>query len=85
MAGTKEQHPKPAEQDFHDPYGHGHSVAAWVAVVIVLVGALLASIAVGIGFTDYLWLFITGMVIACVVGPAAGKVLGAMGFGAQRH
>ncbi|GAA3637236.1 hypothetical protein GCM10022223_65040 [Kineosporia mesophila] len=85
MAGTKEQHPKPAEQDFHDPYGHGHSVAAWVAVVVVLIGSLLATIAVGFGINEYLWLFIVGMVIAVVVGPVAGKVLGAMGFGAQPH
>lgn len=82
MAGTKE-HPKPPEQDFHDPYGHGHSVAAWVAVTVVMFGALLMTIAVAIGW-DALWLFVVGTVVAVVAGPVTGKVLGAMGFGAQR-
>ncbi|GAB3257620.1 hypothetical protein [Kineosporia babensis] len=83
MAGTKE-HPKPPEQDFHDPYGHGHSVAAWVSVTVVMFGALLMTIAVAVGW-DMLWLFVVGTVVAVVVGPVSGKVLGAMGFGAQRQ
>lgn len=83
MAGTKE-HPKPPEQDFHDPYGHGHSVAAWVAVSVIMVGALLMSVAVALGW-DFTWLFVVGAVISVVIGPVSGKVLGAMGFGAQHH
>lgn len=82
MAGTKE-HPKPSEQEFHDPYGHGNSVASWSAVSVIMIGCLIMSVAVGIGW-NMLWLFIVGAVIAVVVGPVVGKVLGAMGFGAQR-
>jgi len=82
MAGTKE-HPKPPEQDWHDPYGHGNSVAAWASVSVIMLGGLLMAIAVAIGWNT-LWLFIVGAVIAVVVGPVVGKVLGAMGLGAQR-
>lgn len=82
MAGTKE-HPKPPEQDSHDPYGHGNSVAAWSAVLVILLGCLIMTAAVALGW-DFVWLFIVGAVIAVIVGPVTGKVLGAMGFGAQR-
>ncbi|MBT0768893.1 hypothetical protein KIH74_08150 [Kineosporia sp. J2-2] len=82
MSGTKE-HPKPPEQDQHDPYGHGNSVAAWTAVTVIMFGALLMTVAVALGW-DYVWLFAVGAVVAVIVGPVAGKVLGAMGFGAQR-
>jgi hypothetical protein len=81
MAGTKE-HPVPAELP-HDPYGHGHSVAAWTAVSLVMLGALLMSIAVAIGW-GATWLFILGVVVVAL-GPLAGKVLGAMGFGSKNH
>jgi hypothetical protein len=79
MAGTK-QHPAPAELP-HDPYGHGNSVAAWTAVIVIMVGALIMSIAVAIGW-NVLWLFIVGGVVV-VLGALSGKVLGAMGFGAK--
>jgi len=82
MAGTKE-HPKPPEQDAHDPYGHGNSIAAWSAVLVIIIGSLLMAIAVAIGW-EATWLFIVGAVIAVIFGPVTGKVLGAMGFGAQR-
>jgi hypothetical protein len=36
-----------------DPYGHGHSPAAWAAVFVVMLGALIASVAVVVG---ELWL-----------------------------
>lgn len=62
----------------HDDH-HGHSVAAWTAVAIVLVGSLVMSFAVV--FTS-VWLFVVGAVIA-VAGGVAGKVLSAMGFGAE--
>ena len=82
MAGTK-QHPAPDRQVQHDPYGHGNSIAAWTAVSVIMVGALLMCLAVGFGW-DYLWLFVVGAVVV-VLGPVLGKVLGAMGFGSQNR
>jgi hypothetical protein len=64
-----------------DPYGHGHSAAAWVAVFVVMIGSLIACLAVVFGL---LWLGIVGGVIALAGGPI-GKLLGAMGFGAKGH
>lgn len=61
----------------HEP-GHGNSVAAWTAVAIILVGTLVMALAVI--FTT-LWVFVVGVVVV-VLGVLAGKVLGAMGFGA---
>jgi hypothetical protein len=65
----------------HDPYGEGNSIAGWTAVSVVMLGALLMCVAVGIGFSAT-WLFIVGIVVV-VIGPILGKVLGAMGFGPQ--
>ena len=98
MAGTKQQpapaqkpaqksataqKPAPARQKPHDPYGHGNSVAAWTAVSVVMLGSLVMSAAVALGW-DALWLFIVGVVIV-VLGPVLGKVLGALGFGSPHH
>jgi hypothetical protein len=80
MAGTKE-HPSPQTGIPHDPYGHGHSVAAWVAVGVAMLGFLLMTIAVAVGF-GATWLFIVGVVVV-VAGGLTGKVLGAMGFGSK--
>ena len=81
MAGTKQQ--PDVRQTQHDPYGHGNSVAAWTAVTVVMVGALLMALAVAFGW-DYVWLFVVGGVIV-VLGPVIGKVLGAMGFGSKNR
>ncbi|MFI7588939.1 HGxxPAAW family protein [Spongisporangium articulatum] len=63
----------------HDPYGHGHSIAAWAAVTIVMVGFGVASI----GFViPNVPLAIVGGVIALAGGPI-GKILGAMGLGSS--
>jgi hypothetical protein len=62
---------------YHD--SHGHSVAAWTAVGIVLVGSLVMSLAVAFAVV---WLFIVGAVVA-VAGGVAGKVMTAMGYGAE--
>ncbi len=59
----------------HD--NHGQSPAAWTAVGIIMVGALVMAIAVVIGSV---WLFVVGAVIA-VLGAVSGRVLSAMGFG----
>ena len=64
-----------------DPYGHGHSTAAWAAVFVVMLGALVISLAVVFG---NLWLGIAGGVIT-VAGGLLGKLLSAMGFGAKAH
>jgi hypothetical protein len=82
MAGTK-QHPAPDRQVQHDPYGHGHSVAAWTAVCVVMLGALLMSVAVALGW-DATWLFVVGVVVVAL-GPVAGKILGALGFGSRNR
>lgn len=56
---------------------HGHSVAAWTAVIIIIVAA--AIMAVAVAFPNP-WLFIGGAVLA-VVGAIAGKVLSMAGYG----
>lgn len=66
-----------AEHEVHDE-DHGHSIAAWTAVGIILVGSALASLAVVLTNTA---LFVVGLVI-CVIGAVAGKVLSMAGYGA---
>ncbi|MEJ5915516.1 HGxxPAAW family protein [Pseudokineococcus sp. 1T1Z-3] len=60
---------------------HGHSVAAWTAVTICLVGALVASL--GVVFLVW-WVFWVGMAVFALVGPLVGRVLSAMGRGAVK-
>ncbi|MBM6403775.1 hypothetical protein JQN72_05905 [Phycicoccus sp. CSK15P-2] len=57
---------------------HGHSVAAWTAVVIIIVASAIMSLAV---VFPNVWLFVGGAVLA-VVGAVAGKVLSMAGYGA---
>ena len=64
-----------------DPYGHGHSAAAWIAVLVVMLGSLVISLAVVFG---ELWLGIVGGVVTAA-GGLLGRVLGAMGFGTGAH
>lgn len=61
-------------------HGHGHSVAAWTGVGILLVGSLVMSVAVVL---TSLWLFIAGSVV-CVLGVVAGKVLALAGYGQRK-
>lgn len=77
MAGAKVD---PSRVEPHDPYGHGHSVAAWVAVTTVMIGSLIACLGVGFAIVP---VAIIGGVIALAGGPV-GKILGAMGLGAAR-
>lgn len=58
---------------------HGHSVAAWTAVAIILVGTAVMAWAVVVASV---LVFVVGSVI-CVVGAVAGKVLGMAGYGAK--
>jgi multisubunit Na+/H+ antiporter MnhG subunit len=65
------------EQEIHED--HGHSTAAWTAVIIILIGSAVASIAVVVTSTV---LFVLGLVV-CVVGAVAGKVLSMAGYGSK--
>ena len=60
---------------------HGHSVAAWTAVTIIIVASAIMSAAV---LWLNPWLFIGGAVLA-VVGGVAGKVLSMAGYGAAQR
>jgi hypothetical protein len=73
MTDSRQQTPAPAQH--HED--HGNSVAAWTSVVIIMLGSLLATIAVIVGSTP---LFVVGIVVA-ILGGIAAKVLSAMGFG----
>jgi multisubunit Na+/H+ antiporter MnhG subunit len=70
-----------AEHETHEEEDHGHSIAAWVGVGIILVGAALASWAV---WERSVALFVIGIVIA-VVGVVVGKLLGMAGYGAVKQ
>ncbi|GAA4402270.1 hypothetical protein GCM10023168_12590 [Fodinibacter luteus] len=60
---------------------HGHSVAAWTAVTILIVAAAIMSLAV---VFPNVWLFVGGAILA-VVGIVAGKVLSMAGYGAAQR
>ena len=64
----------------HDD-NHGHSVAAWTAVLILIVASAVMSLAV---LFPNVWLFVGGVVLA-VVGLVAGKVLSMAGYGAAQR
>lgn len=66
-----------AEHEIHED--HGHSVAAWTAVGVLLVGTAVMSWAV---VATSVPLFVVGAVI-CVIGVVLGKVLGMAGYGAK--
>jgi multisubunit Na+/H+ antiporter MnhG subunit len=68
-----------AEHEIHEE-DHGHSIAAWAAVITILVGAAIAAWSV---WERSVPLFVVGIVI-CVVGAAAGKILGMAGYGAAK-
>ncbi len=58
---------------------HGHSVAAWSGVALLLVAAILIAIGVAWGIHA---LQIAGVVVA-VIGVATGVTLSKAGFGAE--
>jgi uncharacterized membrane protein YdjX (TVP38/TMEM64 family) len=60
--------------------GHGHSVAAWTAVTVILVGALVMALAV-VG-ASVLWFVVGGVVV--LLGIVAGKVLAMAGYGEHK-
>lgn len=60
-----------------DAIGHGNSPAAWTCVIVMLVGALVASIAFVIASTP---IFIGGMAIM-VIGLIVGWAMRKAGYG----
>jgi hypothetical protein len=66
-----------AEHEHHED--HGHSVAAWSGVTIILIGSAVASLAVVLARPFLFWVGIA----VCLVGAVAGKVLGMAGYGAK--
>ncbi len=59
------------------PTNHGHTVAAWVTVSVVMLGAVLAAAGVLASAAVLFW---AGLVV-CALGTVAGRVLRALGFG----
>ncbi|HQY33717.1 HGxxPAAW family protein [Actinotalea sp.] len=62
------------------PANHGRTTAAWVTVTVVVIGALISSLAVVAALP---WLFWAGLVVIAV-GLVAGRALRMLGFG-QPH
>ena len=58
---------------------HGHTVAAWAAVGIAILGFLVGSIGVVVAQPSVFWIGVALLPIAGI----AGKVLALMGFGAK--
>ncbi len=60
---------------------HGHSIAAWALVAIIVVGALIGAIAVLVPS------IVLGIISAIVIilGAITGKVLSMAGYGAAAH
>ncbi|MEY4390895.1 MAG: hypothetical protein RLZZ400_638 [Actinomycetota bacterium] len=64
-----------------DDPGHGDSVAAWTAVIIIIVASAGATLAVWFGQT--LWVLVSFAVMG--LGVVAGIVLSKLGFGVKRN
>ncbi|WP_345750233.1 HGxxPAAW family protein [Microbacterium rhizophilus] len=62
-----------------DDPGHGHSPAAWTAVIIMLIAVALGTVAL---FID-VWVLFWVAVGLLVVGALAGWILGKAGYGAN--
>ena len=58
---------------------HGHTPAAWTAVIIIMIAFAVGTVGVIIAQPPVFWAGI-GLI---VVGGIAGKVLALMGFGAK--
>jgi hypothetical protein len=61
-----------------DP-GHGHSPAAWTAVVVMLVGLSGVTAFFFVGMWTLVWVF----AVVTVIGAFSGPVLAAMGYGVR--
>ena len=62
------------------PEDHGHTVAAWTAVSIAMVGFLVGCIGVVMATPMVFWIGVALLPIAGI----AGKVLALMGYGKQK-
>lgn len=62
--------------DISDP-GHGHSPAAWTAVIMMIIAFLLGTISFWFVWT---WLFWVAVALV-VIGPLAGWILAKAGWG----
>ena len=63
----------------HEGESHGHTPAAWTAVILCIVGFLVGGL--GLVTAQYALAIVGGGVVA--LSPIVGKVLAAMGLGAQ--
>lgn len=61
--------------------GHGNTVAAWVAVAIIMAAFIIGGIAILLAAWTLFW----ASVVLAVLGGVAGKVLQMMGFGQTAH
>ena len=59
------------------PTNHGHTLAAWVTVTMVMVGAVVAAAGL---LASRMWLFWVGLGVI-VAAALVGRVLRAFGFG----
>ncbi len=59
--------------------GHGHSPAAWSAVVVMCSALAVGTIALFLGN----WVWVIGSAVASAFGLLLGIVLSALGWGAQ--
>lgn len=57
--------------------GHGNTVAAWVAVAIVMAAFVIGGIAILLAVWPLFW----AAVVLAVAGGVSGKVLQMMGYG----
>ncbi|MCU1530509.1 MAG: hypothetical protein JWO49_80 [Arthrobacter sp.] len=67
----------PGGVDHSEAPGHGNSPAAWTCVIVMLIGALIASIAYVIASTP---IFIAGAAVM-VLGLLAGWIMRKAGYG----
>jgi hypothetical protein len=65
--------------DVHEE-SHGHSLASWMLVALVLVGSFVVSLAIVL---EVLWLAIIGLVIGAA-GLVVGRLLQMAGFGVHK-
>ncbi|WP_020573495.1 HGxxPAAW family protein [Actinopolymorpha alba] len=59
-------------------HGHGNSPAAWTAVAIILVGSVIAGVAVVLATW---WLFFVAAIGIPIIGLIVGKIMVGMGLG----
>jgi len=59
-----------------DP-GHGHSPAAWTAVIIMVIGFVVRTIAF---WFDQPWV-VVGAAVIVVIGPIVGGIMSRAGYG----